>query len=578
MGRRMRAIWRDDRLARFATLAAATALVLVLSSAEGDAFRLVRQTWETSESVRNAAAALAIWGVAWLVDSQLPLASWRPGWARVWNRAWRALGWPVAVGAAIFSLGLLGYALRWGLRLDAPMVLYPARLFITGQRLFYRDLVEFNQPATYVLYGLMDRLIGSEVGYRVVDASLVVISGVAARRAFRLRQPAAAPIAVALFVVTHLYATGVDCLQREMFVLALSMLTGAQLSRGRWALAAACATFAFWMKFHAALLFAPFVWDALQRTSAPVARRGLATFVGILVGSSVAIVLALAACGALPAWLEMVGEYLPLYGRMSGTWNFSVDASNLWTRRMWLFLQPSTHAPILGVLLIPPVLLRAFRRGAARESSAGPAIGFYLGSLAYVLIQGTFWHYQSIPEFFAIGILCAILVTDLPDRAPLSLVPRVALAGLVAYPIAGPSAWNAIAWDATGQNDEAVAMAEELRAEVPPGETVQPLETVTGAVDAMWRADVPMATPFVFDIVFYYRPDLPVIRRWRQRFLDELDRSRPYFILESTGGYRARPYGPGSDNTFPELDAWIRANYDDYRDQGSFRWWRRRAR
>lgn len=569
---------RDERLAQLATVGAGVALVLVLAHAEGDAFRIVRQSWETSESVRTVAAALAIWGVTWLVDTQLRLVSWQTDWARAFNRAWRAPGWPLAVGAALFSLGMLGYALRWGLRLDAPMVLYPSRLFVTGQRLFYRDIVEFNQPATYVLYGLMDRLVGSELGYRVIDASLVVVSGLAARRAFRLRQPAAAPLAVALFVVTHLYASGVDCLQREMFVLALSLLTGAQLSRGRWGLAAACATVAFWMKFHSALLFAPFVWDALQRAPAPLARRGLASFVAILVGSSVVVVVALAACGALPAWLEMVGEYLPLYGRMSGTWNFSVDASNLWTRRMWLFLQPSTHVTIFGVFLIPPVLLRTFRRGAERESSARPAIGFYLGALAYVLIQGTFWHYQSIPEFFAIGILCAILVTDLPDRAPLSLAPRVALAGLVVWQVAGPSAWTAIAWEGTGQNDEAVRMAEELRAELPPGESVQPLETVTGAVDAMWRADVPMATPFVFDIVFYYRPDLPVIRRWRQRFLDELDRSRPYFILESTGGYRARPYGPGSDNTFPELDAWIRANYDDYRDQGSFRWWRRRAR
>lgn len=567
---------RDDRLARLATLGALGALAVALARADGDTFRLVRLAWETSPIARLGAQALTLWGVTWLVDTQLGLGSFRVEWARVWNRGWRQLGGLLGLAAVIVSAGLLASTLRWGVRLDAPMVLYPARLFLRGQRLFYRDLVEFNQPATYVVYGLMDRFIGSEVGYRVVDASLIVIAGTQARRAFRLRRAATAPLAVALFVVTHLYGAGVDGLQREMFVLALSMATGARLVRGQWAHAAVLASIAFWMKFHSVCLIAPFVWDALQRQPPAAARRGLATFAGIMTGASVLVILALALSGALGAWREMVGEYLPLYGRMAGTWNFSADASSLWTRRLWLFLNPSLHPPILGVLLVPPVLLRTFRRGGSRQDSSGPALGFFAGTLAYVLIQGTFWHYQSIPECFAIGILCALLLTDAPERAPLSHAPRVALAGILAWQLAGPDALGAVDWNASGRNDEAVAMAEELRAELPPGETVQPLETVTGAVDAMWRADVPMATSFLFDIVFYYRTDLPVIRRWRRRFLDELDRSRPYFILESIGGYIARPYGPGSDNTFPELDAWIRAHYDNYRQQGSFRWWRRR--
>lgn len=565
-----------ERRARWVTLGAVTAVIAAALAADGDAFRLARATLWADRDAQLAAAALAAWSAALSVQHfarSLPIHAVP---SAISTRAWRFAHRTAALAVGGLAAVLLVRSMQWGVRLDAPMVLYPARLFVTGERLPYRDIVEFNLPATYVIYGLMDRLIGSELGYRIVDAALMIGAGAASTVAFRLPTRWAAVIATSLFAFTHFYAGGVDCLQREMFIVALAMFVGALLVHRRWVVAGAVAAVCLWMKFHAVLLIAPFVWDAIRTSPSDELRRGLVRFVGVVAGASGLVLLSLVALGIFDAWREMVTEYLPFYGRMAGTWNFSSDATNLWTRRIWLFLQPTDHPAVLGLALVPALLLRRPPTSPAAPDPTRSLLGFYAGAIAYVLVQGTFWHYQSIPEMFAIGSICGFLICDAPERRGYAQLARVGLALAVAFHVAGPSTFDAMQWELSGRNDESVRMAERLREELPPGETVQPIETVTGALDAMWRADVPIATSFVFDIVFYYRSDAPVIARWRRRFLDELDRSRPYFLLEAVDGYMARPYGPGSDNEFPELHEWIRANYVEHRTEGSFRWWRRR--
>ncbi len=540
---------------------------IAIVAAPGDTLRLTREHWVASEAARIVAAAL----IAWATCALVAVLPWRR--LSLTPRAWRWLSWLVALGAGIAASTLVVRSIQtWGVRLDAPLVLYPARLVFRGERVPYRDIIDFNQPGTYLLYGCIDAIARTDRALRIVDAAALLLTTFAARRAFAMPSWAGAITGAGLYAVTHLEDTGVDCLQREVFVLALSVSTGALLRTRRFALAGFVFALCFWMKFHSILLVLPFAWDVVRRDGR-AGWIGLAKTAGVVIGMSLLVVIVLWHLGALDAWLEIVTRYLPLYGRMAGTLAFS-QPDLLRYRRLYLFFDPAAHPAVFGLGLVPPLLTTARSRLGPGADPARVVVGFYLCSLAYVLVQGTFWHYHSIPAFFGIGVMVGALV-QLP-RGGIEGLGRLALAASVSYWCVGPRALDTMHWDTSGRNPAGVAIANALEVELPRGETVQPLDIVQGAVDGMWRADVPLATPFLYDLYLHHDVDTPLIRRWRARALSDIARTQPYFILEAMPGTRVRPYGEGTDPEFAELDALIAAHYDVHREQDGFRWWRRR--
>jgi hypothetical protein len=475
--------------------------------------------------------------------------------------------------AALGTAALAQAVVRWGTRLDSPVVLYPARLAWSEGRVPYRDLFDFNLPGSYLVYGLLDRLTPGDLGLRIVDALLVVVSGVAMHRAFRLPTPVAAGLAFGIFAIVHLQDTGVDCLQREMFVVALVTSAAALLDRQRPALAALAFALAFWMKFHAVLLLAPFLWDAVRGWT-PASARRLRTF-AVVFALACALVLGwMASVGALVPWLELARGYLPLYARMAGTLTFTATPDLLWQIRLYTFLNPAAHPPILGVLLVIPLLWgqRVSARGV--PDSVRRAVGFYFGALAYTLLQGTFWPYHSIPAYVAIGVMIT-LVLSRPEPL-LHALGNLGLVGVVAFHVLGPRLYATIDWSGDGRNASASHIADLLRDELPPGETVQPLDIVEGVVDGMRRSHTPLATSFIYDFHFYHHVDHPFVVALRERFLGELESSRPYFVIESLPGRRVRPFGHGTEQEWPALNEFLRDRYEIHRSEDGFRWWRRR--
>jgi hypothetical protein len=543
---------------------------LAVLYAPGDVPRISRMAWLTHDETRYAGAALAAWAACAL------LGRWALGRRSAsLPRWWRYAFGLVAAGVSSYAAYLAGRAVRdWGVRLDAPVVLYPARLFISGQRVPYRDIIDFNQPGSYLLYGFIDLIARSDRALRIVDAVAWMVAGVAARRAFALRGWWAAALAAGIYMFTHLEDTGVDCMQREVFVLALVLVTGALLRSRRYVAAGAVFSLCFWMKFHSTLLVLPFVWDVIRREDASRdAWRALGKTAGVVVAASVLVLAGLWGLGALPRWWELVTQYLPLYGRMAGTLGFS-GPELLRYRRLLLFLDPTAHPAILGVALLPPLLTTSRARLGVSVDAVRLVVGFYLCTLAYVLVQGTFWHYHSIPSCFAIGAMVPVLLRN-PANV-LEGLGRLTVAAAVCFHVVGPRAFATMDWASSGRNEDGLTIARWLEFELPPGEAVQPLDIVQGVVDGMWRADVPLATPYLYDLYLYHDVDTPIIRRWRRQLLEDLQRERPYFIIEATRARFVRPYGEGTDEHFPELEAFIAANYDVYRDASGFRWWRRR--
>jgi hypothetical protein len=87
---------------------------------------------------------------------------------------------------------------------------------------------------------------------------------------------------------------------------------------------------------------------------------------------------------------------------------------------------------------------------------------------------------------------------------------------------------------------------------------VQPLDWTGGALHAMLRARTPIATPYIYDFVFYHHVDTDYIRSLRGRFLTAFDAARPRYVIEVF--MKGTVAGPGTTHRFDELRA--RLNHD----------------
>ncbi len=102
-----------------------------------------------------------------------------------------------------------------------------------------------------------------------------------------------------------------------------------------------------------------------------------------------------------------------------------------------------------------------------------------------------------------------------------------------------------------GRMDEIAAF---LEANLRPGDTVQPIDWVGGAVHAMLINRVKIATPYIYDEYFYHDLNVPYTQTLRNRFVDDLKTAMPRFIIEVyDDGPLTEPSGRNTSRDFPEL-------------------------
>jgi hypothetical protein len=110
-----------------------------------------------------------------------------------------------------------------------------------------------------------------------------------------------------------------------------------------------------------------------------------------------------------------------------------------------------------------------------------------------------------------------------------------------------------------GHGDE---IAENLKANLRPGDSIQLLDWAGGAVHAMLMARVKLAAPFVYDESFYHNLDIPYVQQLRTQFVGDLERIRPRFIIEvHDDGPYSEPTGPNTSREFPELRSFLTGHY-----------------
>lgn len=183
----------------------------------------------------------------------------------------------------------------------------------------------------------------------------------------------------------------------------------------------------------------------------------------------------------------------------------------------------------------------------------------------YTLLAAKFFPYHWFIYMYFVAQIAALCFVEQPQPARWwkSLAPLVVLWLLVPVLLRPPTEFvsKLLGWEMpaphNGRVDEIAAF---LQTNLQEGETVQPLDWTGGSVHAMLIAKAPIATPVVYDVIFYQNISSPYIQSWRQRFMGLLEAAPPQFIIQIETN---KPWITGEDTTreFPALHAFMEAGY-----------------
>ena len=433
---------------------------------------------------------------------------------------WRSLGWPLIHDAALFHY--IGWLMGQGL---VP----------------YRDIFDMNMPGIYLVHWAIVSTVGvGDLGWRLIDLGwLVATAGALFVFCLPLGGREGAAAAALLFTLYHLAGGAWRAGQRD-FLLCVFLAAGASgLARAwerpgsLWPLALAGAAFA------AALTLKPYgpalYWLVGIVVGAFAARRGWRTALagaGATAGGGLAVLALvfgwLAWKGGLGAFVAVYTEYvLPFYGFLG-------------REPLWQAVGGHTYARPLMVLLGALVLGGCF---VAAQPDFGirrrlAALGIAAGLFHFVM-QGKGWEYHLYPLAL---FLCALAAPAFGARTRLA---RAAAVVLFAATVLVLGAKGAQAMDVSWIDDKArrvAALTADLAPRVPPGATVQVMDTTEGGVHALLRLGVREPTRFIYDFHFFHDVGDPRIQALRGEFLTGLERGRPAAVVVMRDAWPRRGY------------------------------------
>jgi hypothetical protein len=117
-----------------------------------------------------------------------------------------------------------------------------------------------------------------------------------------------------------------------------------------------------------------------------------------------------------------------------------------------------------------------------------------------------------------------------------------------------------------------------LSTQVHQGETVQPIDWTGGALHALLRKKIPIATSFLYSYHFYHHVSHPVVQDLRRRFIEAMLSRSPDVVIFVEPANRPQPRGEGTSEHFPELERVLEENYQIVYSEPEFRILRHRLK
>lgn len=476
-------------------------------------------------------------------------------------------------------------SLRWSAAHDSGYLHTILYLIDRYDLIPYQDIFEPSLPLTYLFHLAIGKTFGfGDLAFRVVD---LIYLGALLFVTWRVMRPLGALVAWAAALSFGLLYQSYGAhmsLQRDFLCLLPAAIaiwiagdTGT-FGRRRWRYLAIGVLFGLSasIKPHFPIGLLPVLFYAVYAAGQArpgrgfIDRRALAQaflLAGLGLAAAVALpLLWLWQRQALSAFFEIATNYLPLYRQLNG------NQELLGPGEKWIYIL--NNAPLLGGkagLMMAAALGVYFGLVEMKLNPDQRRLVILLAVLmpvyvAYELIAAKFWTYHWMPFFYFATCCGALVLLPLQDRS----APRgrrlfallVFIAGIALTLRPAPEVYSQV----SGQSPAPIAggradrMTAFLERELRPGDTVQPLDGVTGgSAAALRRTGAQLATPYIVDYQFYHHVSTAYIQGLRRDFMARLESAPPRFIIDVPGP--TRPAGLDTTKDFPELDSFLAARY-----------------
>jgi len=477
----------------------------------------------------------------------------------------------IITGMAALAAALA--SLSWRMVHDVPVMLYLSKMVMNGA-MPYRDFFDMNLPGSYLVYGLIVKVLGatdfavhfSNMLFLVAIGLLLVFACPKHLRLYAL-------FGVALASLRFFQVQFAFVLQRELVaLLPISALL---------ALALRSKSLTYPKSILTGLLLAALVLIkpqfllygipqlVLLMMLCPTWRNRICHlfFIGAAFSIPVLIcVIWLVRNGAWPYFLE-VAQYWGLYGQMTSHCSFVPPAERLiyTLRGIWKMLGSLYAAvAILGLLVI------WFKQLFPRKVCI-VLITLFVLTLLIPATSGQFWAYHRMLfyyfSFFLSGFVLSFnrfFVVFVCIPIALFWISRTAVY-VYRETITTPSV-------TFKKHDVPDIFADYLKAHAVPGDYAQPLDWTGGALHGMLIADIPLATRFPYSFYFLHSVSHPLIKKIRGEFLDSLDEKKTRFLLECIEPV-FMPNGIDTEARFQAFEDWRDVHYRVVQENEHYRIW-----
>ncbi|HNC09118.1 MAG TPA: hypothetical protein PLX14_10465 [Anaerolineales bacterium] len=463
------------------------------------------------------------------------------------------------------------FSLQWPIAHDEAPLFYEAFLMQNGH-MPYRDFFDFQMPGSYLAYSLLG-ILSNFGALRIRILDLAILTAISTITYFAMQRfgKATAFAAIILFGLKYLQGGPSLSLQREYLILlfiSLSIWIGVSdsLTFRKRLMLGLLYGLAATLKPHAALGLLPFllfdIADLRQRRELSLQSLTKQIIFPVTLGFAIPvslITLYLAITHSLFPLIDIILNYVPLYTQING--EMAVTSS---AERTAYLLNQLWRLGGSGLWLIPAGFGIYLNRN--RQT-------YLLASLSaiyaiYPALTGQFFPYHYIPFIYTIILVASLSTNYQPsttNHSPFTihyLSPVILLLTILLTVKPSQTFLRQLQGkDIAIAADRAAQISTYLEKNLEPGDQIQPLDWTGGTLLAMLENRAPIATSYVFDFYFYHHVSTPYIQSLRADFMNQLQESKPHFIIEVTA--IDKPWVSGEDTTrdFPELRAFLTENY-----------------
>lgn len=489
--------------------------------------------------------------------------------------------WGYMALAALWAYALIRPAMMWDWEYyhDTPLLNYAGVLMHDFGQVPYRDFFETTMPGTFLFHYIIVGL-GLETQTAFVTLGILAMFALAGAGSLILwRINHWAGLVFAPFYLMVMFQFGPSALfQRE--ILGLLAMSPALLVATRtgtipylWQQGLVGLLFGIACTIKpqfalgapvAVLCLAALSWD--KDSSASAVRIVVSGILASVIGFSLPLAVAfwwLWSYGALENFWFIVTEYTPLYIQQTESHGFipaelrPFYISLLWTK----FAGFWTLLPGVALLLFVTI---GYHTRISRQNLIllRTIIALVVVYGLVPILSGQFWGYHYYPFiFFAILAVSALL--GMAFEPILSKPGQIACITLAAFCIAHNFSHMPELERRQENQKTRITLAKDmetsLRKWVPEGGHVHPIDWAEGALHALMRARIPIATRFFYEFHFAHHVSTDVNAALRAELMDSLSSNPPEVILLAHN--RSKVYGLDVSYDFPELDAFRDSRY-----------------